>query len=627
MIPSSDDSTGSLERARENLYDPGYVPRSVRTPLPTPGGRTIPHRWIGSALPTNLSYFGKKHVRLAGTFFSFAFVFFILALLVAGYFIYFGGNSVSVDKVAVDIQGPSTISGGDTVPLALTITNKNATAIQNATIEIDFPDNTRNADNVLNSYPRYTENLGTIASGATVTRSVRVILFGGSGQALSLPVAFSYGTSGSNAVFVKKSSYALTVSSTPLSVSVQTPPNITSGKPFTFTLIVNSNATVPLNNVVLTYAAPFGYSVNSSSVPLNNSSFLLGTLAPNTSKTITLTGTLLGQDNNKSIFHFTVGTASTPQNQALAVTYMTQETDVTIAAPFITATLTINGDTSANKVLSPGTLQNVTVSYTNTLSTTINNATVEISMSGSAVDYSNIKTSDGFYRSSDHTIVFSKDTDSTLKTLAPGASGIGTFTFYTLSATSMPSSPAITFTIAVSGTRAGETDVIQTMDASATKTAKVMTTVVLSASALHNSGALVNSGPIPPKANQATTYTISWSAQNQGSPIAGGTVSAVLPSYVTYTGVTDGDFSYNTGSHTVSWNVGDLSQKASTRGSFQVSITPSTSQANTAPVLTGPATFSGYDRFAGAQISATTEQVTTDTPKDTGYVSSNGTVQ
>lgn len=621
-----EDTTGSLERERERLYDPEAAPRSVRTPLSTPGVRALPHKWQESALP-NFSYIGKRHVRLASTFFFVSLLFFLVALVTAGYFLYFGSNSVSVDKISIAIQGPSTITGGDTVPLALTITNKNAVAIQNATIEIDFPDGTRSANNVLKEYPHYIENLGTIASGATITRSVKVILFGGSGQMLALPISFSYGTGGSNAVFVKKSSYALTISSTPLSVSVQTPPNIVSGKPFTFTLIVNSNATLPINNVVLTFASPFGFSVNSASLPINNSSFLLGTLTPNASKTITLTGTLIGQDSKQNIFHFTVGIAKTTQDQTIAVTYVTQDANIMIVAPFITTTLAINGDASANKVLTSGTTQNVAVSYTNTLSTTIENATVGITLSGSAIDYTNIKTPNGFYRSSDHTIVFSKDTDPSLAALAPGASGTGTFTFSTLSTANLPASPSVTFTTSASGTRAGETDITQSMDASAAKTAKVMTTVILSSSALHSSGSLSNVGPIPPLANQATTYTISWNAQNQGSPIGGGMMSAVLPSYVSYTGVTNGDFSYNDGSHTVSWNIGDIAQGATAHGVFQVSLTPSTSQSGTAPSLTGPASFSGYDRFAGVQISATANAVTTQTTGDPGYTNADSFVQ
>ncbi|MDP2652364.1 MAG: hypothetical protein Q8O94_04460, partial [bacterium] len=270
MPPLPEDTTGSLEQARARLYEPNAPVQNTRVPLATDAEHALPHTWEGEPLQNTLPLgLGKRHVRLAGIFFMAAFLFFILSLGIAGYFFYFGGNAVSVDKVTVTIQGPTTIAGGDTIPLALTITNKNSVAIENATIEIDFPSGTRNAEDVLSAYPRYTENLGLLASGATVTRSIKIILFGGAGEALVLPVSLSYGTATSNSVFVKKSSYALAISSTPLSVSVDQLSEIISGKPFTFTLTVHSNAPVPMDNVVLAAAFPFGFSVTSSSLPLN----------------------------------------------------------------------------------------------------------------------------------------------------------------------------------------------------------------------------------------------------------------------------------------------------------------------------------------------------------------------
>lgn len=628
MPPRNEDDTGALEKARERLYKPiDFMP--MRPTLASSGERTISHEWKESPLKNIPVHRGKRRVRLAGMFFVAAFVFFIIALGAAGYFFYFGGNSVSVDKITIDIQGPTTIAGGDTVPLSLTITNRNPVPIENATIEITFPNGTRSADGKLSAYPRYTENLGPLASGATVTRSIKAIIFGGAGQALSIPVSFSFGTGNSRAVFVKKSSYVLAVSSTPLSVSVETLSETVSGKPISFTLTVRSNAVVPLNNVVLTSSLPFGFVTNNSSLSMSGSNFLIGTIQPGGSKTITLTGTLTGQDNEQRVFHFTIGTSKTASDQTLAVAYMTQDATITIAAPFITTTLALNGDTSPNVVVTPGSNQSVTVSYVNTLPTSVTNTTVSVTLSGSAVDYDSIRTDSGFYRSVDHTIIFSKDADPSLATLAPGASGFGAFTFSTLPSGALAPSPTVILAVSVSGTRVGQTNVPEEVSASTVRTVKVATTVALSSSSLHSSGSFKNNGPVPPRANGATTYTIQWNVRNMGSAVAGAVVSATLPGFVSYTGLTagSGSFSYDSAAHTVSWNVGDISQGGSAQGAFQVSIIPSTSQKGDAPILTNEASFSGYDRFAGVQISASAGPSTTETKGDPGYVAANAIVQ
>lgn len=624
-ITPEENDIGSLERARESLYSPtpaGYD----RARLRTQGEHRLPHAWEEESLPV-ARHQGERHVRLATLFFGGAVAFFLLALIAAGYFFYFGSNSVSTDKITISIQGPTTIAGGDTVPLSLIITNKNPVTIKNATIEVDFPDGTRSATNVLAPYPRYVENLGELASGASVTRSVKAVVFGGAGQTLSLPVVFSYGTASSNAVFEKKSTYPLAITSTPLSVSVESLTETVSGAPITFTLTIRSNATVPLNNVALSASSPFGFSVTSSSVPLNNSGFLIGTLAPGATKQVTLSGTLVGQNNEQRVFHFTVGTSKSPQDATLAVTYMTQDATVTIASPFITATLAVNGDASDNVVLTPASTQSVMLSYTNTLPTTVTNASVTIAITGSAIDFNSIRTSSGFYNSSNHTVVFSKDTDPALASLAPGASGIGTFTFTTLPAGG--AAPTASFDITVSGTRVGQSNVPELVTTSAVKNAKVATAVVFSAVSSRTIGGLGASGPIPPRANQATTYTIVWNAQNKGNAVAGGTVTTVIPGYITYTGLTSGSgtFSYDSVSHTLTWSTGDLAQGATAQGVFQVSLTPSISQKGGAVQLTGAATFTGHDRFAGVQVGATADPVTTETKGDAGYVPSNAVVQ
>jgi hypothetical protein len=626
MGPGDTDDVSSLERAREALYSPN---REVRSRPDFRAGEElnpVPHEWQKSSIAA-LVQRGERHVRFATLFFGGAVLFFLLAVVIAGYFFYFGNNSVSTDKVVIDIQGPTTIAGGDTVPLSLAITNKNPTVMEDAILEVDFPDGTRSAANVLASYPRYVEEIGPIESGQTVTRSIKAVLFGGAGQTLSLPVSVSYGTASSNAVFEKKAVYALTISSTPLSLSVDSLAETVSGAPVTFTLNVRSNATVPLNNVVVALSSPFGFSVTSSSIPLTNSAFFVGTLAPGASKQIILTGTLSGQNNEDRVFHFTVGTAKSSLDQTLAVSYMTQDANLKIAAPFITTALSINGDTSENVVVSSGGVQNATLSYTNTLTTPVTNASIVIKVTGSGIDYNSIRSANGFYNSSDHTIVFSKDTDPSLAMLSPGASGIGTFTFGTVPAG--VSSPTATFSTLASGTRVGQTGVPEQVTTSAVSTVRVATAVSMTAIASHSADPFIASGSIPPKANQPTSYVIIWNIANKGSTIAGGTVTAVLPSYVTYTGKASGSgsFAYDSSSRTVTWTTGDLPQGGNVQGMFQVILTPSTSQQGGAVELTSGASFTGFDRFAGAQVTANTSPATTEISQDPGYTPSDAVVQ
>ncbi|MDO8408246.1 MAG: hypothetical protein Q7S95_03365 [bacterium] len=619
----------TLEETRRRLYAIEDVPRAERPPLVS-AERSAPHAWLGAEGPVpRAQHLSPRHVRFATYFLIGATTFFVFSAGIAGYFLYYGGNSVSVNNIDLSLEGPSTIAGGDIIPLSIAVTNRNPVAIDNATIEIDFPEGSRSAENVLTPLTVYSENLGTIKSGETVTRAIKAVVFGAAGTTLTLPVSLSYGAEGSNAIFVKKSSYPLAISSTPLSVSVDTVAETVVGKPFTITLQVRSNATVPISNVVIASTFPLGFSLTSSSIPATGSNFLLGTLATGDGRTVTLTGTLSGQTAESRTFHFTVGTAKDANATDLAVSYMSQDATVTLVAPFIRTSLTLNGGSLSSATLAPSEQENVTLSYTNTLSTSVTNATISVTLSGAAVDYSSIKTSNGYYRSSDHTVLFSKDTDIAFASLAPGASGIGSFSFSTVAASAFGRSPSVTFSTSVSGTRIGQANVPEQVSGSATETVKAATAIVLKAASLYSSGAFANSGPIPPKVDTTTSYAISWKVSGAASAVAGAVVGATLPSYVTYTGATSGQgsVSFDPSSRMVTWSVGDLSQGGSSQASFQVALLPSSSQKGYAPKLTSTVSFSGYDRFAGVTITSSADPVTTETFGDPGYSPSKAIVQ
>ena len=137
---------------------------------------------------------------------------------------------------------------------------------------------------------------------------------------------------------------------------------------------------------------------------------------------------------------------------------------------------------------------------------------------------------------------------------------------------------------------------------------------------------------MPPTVGAATTYTVTWTANNSSNTVGNTSVSATLPPYVTFVSAAAGSgVTYDAPSNTVTWSIGDLQAGAgytapAASASFQVSLLPSSSQVGQAPPLTGVATLSGQDRFAQVPISATAQGPTTELTGDTGYQSSMGEV-
>ncbi len=624
----ADDTLGSLEKMRQRLYAQGKASSGINRKLSRPGSSDVPHQWKGDA--PRAANAAHPHVRYALRFFLAALGFFVLAMGVAAYLFLSGGRSVSTNHVAVSTQGPTTIAGGDTVSLLVSIVNNNPVPLEDATLSLTFPAGSRSATDVTKALTHDTEDLGTIAPGAHVERTIKAVLFGGQGDTITIPIEVQFQTAGSNATFVKESSYALSVVATPLSVSIDTPSETTSGQPLSLVATVRSNATTPLSGVVLQADYPTGFSPTDTSPKPVGNVFPIGSLAPGETSQVRITGTLAGQDGEQRVFRFTVGTADTT-GAAVAVAYMNQQASVAIVRPFLATTLSVNNSTADQAVVSAGTPAHVSVSWQNTLDEPITNARIEVKLSGASLDAADVQAAGGVYRSADQTIVFNRDSDPSFASLAPGAHGNGSFTFTPkITSTGRSANPSLTMTVSVFGERLGQGDVPQTVTSSATKVLKIATALTLDAYALHATGPFTNTGPIPPQANKATTYAVMMAVHNTTSDVAGATVTTNLPDAVQFVGpVSPGDASivYDKGAHTVTWTIGDMVPGASRTGAFQVSFTPSTSQHGVAPSLTGALTLTGFDRFAQANVSASANAVTTDLSREPGAVSDSGTVQ
>lgn len=513
------------------------------------------------------------------------------------------------------------------MPLSISITNQNPATIDDVTLEIDFPEGTRSAKDVTLAYPRFTESLGTLSPGRSLERSVSAILFGGEGAEPRIQISVSFKTERSNAVLVKKVIYPISITTAPLSLSVNSVSETVSGKPFTIRVTARSNATQAIEGVVLRAQYPSGFQLQNSSLTPVGTSFIVGTLKPGASKEITLTGVLTAEDNEERVFHFTIGTAKSANDPTLAVTYMTQQAGLTISAPFLATSFMINGSSAATPAVAPGSLVSVRVTWANALAISLGNASIEIALSGAALDPSSVDVQRGFYRSVDRTVIFSPDTDPALSSIAPGATGFATFNFRTLA--NAPRNSALTLSVSINGERVGQSGVPERVTATSEKVVRLVSAVSFTASALHASGPFGNSGPIPPRVDTPTTYTVRWNILNSGNDLADATVSATLPAYVDFVGVFQpmGEFTYDGASRTVRWNAGDVSGGTTRTGFFQVRVTPSITQRGSNPTLTSQPVLTAFDRYAQVELTARGEVVTTATPEDPGYTLTKAVVQ
>ncbi len=163
---------------------------------------------------------------------------------------------------------------------------------------------------------------------------------------------------------------------------------------------------------------------------------------------------------------------------------------------------------------------------------------------------------------------------------------------------------------------------------------RIISDVGLSAKALYYSGPFTNTGPIPPKVEEDTSYTVTWSISNTANTISKVRVNSTIPPWVDFLGSVSPsgeDLKYNSSTKEIIWNVDKVGKGAGITGelrtvSFQVSLSPSLSQVGTLPIIINDAILTGHDDFANVDVKVYKAGLTTRLDNDPLFPQNGGLV-
>lgn len=585
--------------------------------------------------------------------------FFALAAGVFGYYFTLGGGSLPANPENIDItvSGPPQVAGGEPVELQISVTNRNRVPLDLADLVVTFPPGTRKVTDFETDLPKTRLSLGTIEPGGRRQGTISAVFSGATGQPGNVKVELEYRVEGSSAIFVASQDYSMTFTSSPLSISIDGNTQTTSGQPVQFTVTVASNASAPIKDVVLDVRYPFGFKFGSASpeptkgsATKDTGTWSLGDFAPGQRKSILVQGVLAGEQGDKRIFRLFAGTKSATSTGSLAK-LAENSWEMQISQPFLGLAIAVNaGQQQATQntfaqansatipVASPNTVVTVSVSYVNNLTTEISDAVVVARLSGLSLGNQHVRVSDGFYRSTDDTIIWDKTTTGgALNSLAPGAKGVLTFSFTTPNSDSLKNvtDPKIDINVNAAGKRLSESGVPQSLQSTARQQIKLASDLQIASQALYAQNPFGVSGPMPPKAGLETAYAIVLTVTNSTSKIQNAKVTAKLPPYVRWIGShapRAENLIFNQYEGEFIWNLGDIQPGSGLNGApprqiaISVGFTPSTSQIGEQPVLIQDVTLVGTDTSTGLTVQREANPDVSTNLQQIGKSSSNVTV-
>ncbi len=604
---------GALERLAKKLNARATTDESLKrssiykgAPPASPGWKPPESESTSPSMPQ-----AAQKRRMSWLEFAFfgSIVFFFLAGAFAAFLFFSGSNTVSTRNVSITVDGPTSIRAGETLPLSVVITNENSVPMELTDLVVEFPPGTRSDTDVTVELPRLRETLGTIEPNESIARSIRAVVFGQVDTTLEVKVAVEYRVPSSNAIFLSESTYTLPVSQSPAAITVQSLEEIVSGQETALTVTVTSNVTDVLNDMLLVAEYPPGFTFKSASpaAVVGSNTWRLGDIEGGGKRTVTIRGTFQGEDGDEKVVHFTAGTENANMKDEIAAPLAASDTSVKVARPFISALLSLDGTVATEKTVARGAPVRGDIHWVNNLSTRAQDVEIEVKFNGAILDRNSIVAQKGFWRSADNTLIFSRESDPTLGDVAPGGSGTYAFSFASLPTTQGTfKNPEITLAVTVRARRVAENNVPEIVESKTTSRVLIATDFALT-SVLSHAG-----GPRPPKADQETTYLVTWVVTNTANAIANASVTAALPSYVKFVqGSTPDAIAYNPIGGVLTWTVGDLEAGASKTAQFQVTILPSLSQVGTSPTVVSDQRLYGFDRFTRTQLERTAPPVTT----------------
>jgi hypothetical protein len=297
---------------------------------------------------------------------------------------------------------------------------------------------------------------------------------------------------------------------------------------------------------------------------------------------------------------------------------------ILLRRPFLALSLLIDGNSGNEYITEKGKTLRVGVSWENNLPSRATDAQIIVSLNGALYDPASVVPEVGYYRADQGTIVWDSSSDGMLSSIEPGARGQKSFSVNVRGpSTGVYALKNPSFNISATISARGPAGAGESGGAVQTKTTtavKLLADLSLSSRLLRYGGNFSNSGPVPPKVGNQTSYTVIWSLSNAFNDLANARVSATLPSYMTFLkniSPSNENVSYDAVSGSLVWEVGDVKSGVGIGGApreveFQVAIVPPDNLSGTTPIVVGEASAQGDDKFTGRQvISATRPPLTT----------------
>jgi hypothetical protein len=536
-------------------------------------------------------------------------------------------GSFSESGVILEIEGPDQIQSGEEVTYKVHYENQSDVRLDNVRLAFIYPaDSVVVKDGLVRESITENIEIDSLGSGATGDIEFTAFVVGDTGDIKNAKARLSYKPTNIKSEFDEKADLATTITSFAVPLTLSAPPSAVSGQEVRYTLDYRNESDEDFEDLRIKFKYPEGFNpISFNPTPdIGEDVWNIDSLDKGEGSRITVTGTMIGREDEDK----TVNVTLQRRVDGNDIDFEKTQTTTIISSPPLLINIVVNDRTDL--IAHPGDKLKYDISFTNTSRSTLSGVNLIVRLEGGAHD-SDTYSGEGFFNSSNNTIMWNASNIPVLANLQPGQSGEATFRIRVKDP--LPASITAKNFFIKAITSLETTNVPAELGLDKLVVSKDLLTKISTnlnfEQTVHFSdpaAGFSNSGPVPPEVGQQTTYTIHWTLDGTSNDIVNAKIIGFLPPGVTWTGNTTVNanqpaVTHDSGTGKVTWNIevipaGTGFALPRYQAIFQVAITPSSAQQGRSVELIRQSEVEGQDGFTKERIERFAFPLTTDNVVD-----------
>jgi len=534
---------------------------------------------------------------------------FLFIILIAIIFSNWRKNIYSKEVVKLEILGQSEVTLAEEVEYIVKYKNNGNFRLENPELTFIPPENSIKDEKIFERQILGKEELGdAIYPGEEKSIPFKIRLFGKEGEGKIVKASLSYQPKNLKARYESQTTFTTVIKSVPLTLEFDLPSKVEGEKDFLFRINYFSNVDYLLTDLRCQIEYPSGFEfVESRPKSLEKVEWQIPILNKSAGGRIEITGRISGEIGEAKIFKAKLGILK--DGNFILLKEITGGTEIVKLSLYLRQE--INGN--PKYVALPGDWLHYEIFFKNIGDDDLNNLFMVNKLEGEAFDFETIKSDLGSVQPGDNSVVFDWRRVSKLQYLAPMEEEEVDFWIKLKDELGNVKNPTLTNKVFIGPVK--EEFVT-----------KISSKLEIVQKGYFQDEVFGNSGPLPPRVGESTTYTIIWQVKNYYSDIKNGKIKATLPEGVELTGKIFPEeeslkFAFDSQSREIVWSIGDLERgvgifKPGKTLAFQVAFTPLESQRGQSPEIIGQAQISGEDSWTETNLETTAPLININLPDD-----------